>query len=100
MFFVASRRRHTRCALVTGVQTCALPSWQRRRARTGTGELITAVSTNAGLMRPAFFLPLFFLVKLVRGAFGARLVRRRSLAVSQNRIDQRQPEQEDRKSVA
>src|SRR3546814_294579 len=23
--FVASRRRHTRCALVTGVQTCALP---------------------------------------------------------------------------
>src|SRR3546814_14204614 len=25
MFFVASRRRHTRCALVTGVQTCALP---------------------------------------------------------------------------
>src|SRR3546814_10597616 len=24
-FFVASRRRHTRCALVTGVQTCALP---------------------------------------------------------------------------
>src|SRR3546814_7514766 len=23
-FFVASRRRHTRCALVTGVQTCAL----------------------------------------------------------------------------
>src|SRR3546814_20143902 len=24
-FFVASRRLHTRCALVTGVQTCALP---------------------------------------------------------------------------
>src|SRR3546814_17379277 len=24
-FFFASRRRHTRCALVTGVQTCALP---------------------------------------------------------------------------
>src|SRR3546814_3714818 len=28
-FFVfSSRRRHTRCALVTGVQTCALPIWQ------------------------------------------------------------------------
>src|SRR3546814_5351603 len=30
MFFFSSRRRHTRCALVTGVQTCALPifmSW-------------------------------------------------------------------------
>src|SRR3546814_4704670 len=25
MFFFSSRRRHTRCALVTGVQTCALP---------------------------------------------------------------------------
>src|SRR3546814_7296451 len=24
-FFVSSRRRHTRCSLVTGVQTCALP---------------------------------------------------------------------------
>src|SRR3546814_9678950 len=27
-FFVSSRRRHTRCALVTGVQTCALPILQ------------------------------------------------------------------------
>src|SRR3546814_18057235 len=25
MVFFSSRRRHTRCALVTGVQTCALP---------------------------------------------------------------------------
>src|SRR3546814_3388858 len=25
VFFYSSRRRHTRCALVTGVQTCALP---------------------------------------------------------------------------
>src|SRR3546814_15769464 len=25
IFFFACRRRHTRCALVTGVQTCALP---------------------------------------------------------------------------
>src|SRR3546814_9896943 len=40
-FFFSSRRRHTRCALVTGVQTCALPistcTSQRRptsRART------------------------------------------------------------------
>src|SRR3546814_10138394 len=27
-FFFASRRRHTRCALVTGVQTCALPIYK------------------------------------------------------------------------
>src|SRR3546814_955052 len=25
LFFVSSRRRHTSCSLVTGVQTCALP---------------------------------------------------------------------------
>src|SRR3546814_5711122 len=30
MFFFSSRRRHTRCALVTGVQTCALPIWLQR----------------------------------------------------------------------
>src|SRR3546814_2194186 len=29
-FFFSSRRRHTRCALVTGVQTCALPISIRR----------------------------------------------------------------------
>src|SRR3546814_3062056 len=29
MFVFSSRRRHTRCALVTGVQTCALPISQR-----------------------------------------------------------------------
>src|SRR3546814_20268482 len=27
VFFFSSRRRHTRFALVTGVQTCALPIW-------------------------------------------------------------------------
>src|SRR3546814_6546645 len=35
-FFFSSRRRHTRCALVTGVQTCALPIYRgeplRRRS--------------------------------------------------------------------
>src|SRR3546814_9408201 len=30
-FFFSSRRRHTRCALVTGVQTCALPILKRER---------------------------------------------------------------------
>src|SRR3546814_3019042 len=29
-FFLSSRRRHTRCALVTGVQTCALPISRQR----------------------------------------------------------------------
>src|SRR3546814_5954009 len=31
--FFSSRRRHTRCALVTGVQTCALPIWIERSDR-------------------------------------------------------------------
>src|SRR3546814_824514 len=31
-FFFSSRRRHTRCALVTGVQTCALPISRRCEA--------------------------------------------------------------------
>src|SRR3546814_2597888 len=40
LFFFSSRRRHTRCALVTGVQTCALPiSWKRR---SGGGCLVAA----------------------------------------------------------
>src|SRR3546814_5227195 len=29
LFFFSSRRLHTRCALVTGVQTCALPIFLR-----------------------------------------------------------------------
>src|SRR3546814_2844819 len=40
-FFFSSRRRHTSCALVTGVQTCALPIWSpplRKRGRTGKGD--------------------------------------------------------------
>src|SRR3546814_714611 len=32
-FFCSSRRRHTRCALVTGVQTCALPIYTRESLR-------------------------------------------------------------------
>src|SRR3546814_3961206 len=32
-FFFSSRRRHTRCALVTGVQTCALPIYDKRTVK-------------------------------------------------------------------
>src|SRR3546814_16074363 len=40
LFFFSSRRRHTRCALVTGVQTCALPiSTRGPRATTIRGVL-------------------------------------------------------------
>src|SRR3546814_5440385 len=36
-FFFSSRRRHTRCALVTGVQTCALPILPIGGTAIGTG---------------------------------------------------------------
>src|SRR3546814_3716740 len=32
-FLLSSRRRHTRCALVTGVQTCALPIYRKMTAQ-------------------------------------------------------------------
>src|SRR3546814_6862597 len=37
-FFFSSRRRHTRCALVTGVQTCALPIYHTSK---GAVRLLT-----------------------------------------------------------
>src|SRR3546814_5010466 len=37
LFFFSSRRRHTRCALVTGVQTCALPIYAVPEARLAPG---------------------------------------------------------------
>src|SRR3546814_6176523 len=44
-FFVfSSRRRHTRCALVTGVQTCALPI-SRQQITLGT---VTSVKVSDG----------------------------------------------------
>src|SRR3546814_11727123 len=39
-FFFSSRRRHTRCALVTGVQTCALPIYACRDAIGDYGDII------------------------------------------------------------
>src|SRR3546814_19604257 len=38
-FFFSSRRRHTRCALVTGVQTCALPILGNPKKTLQAGEL-------------------------------------------------------------
>src|SRR3546814_2667519 len=46
-FFFSSRRRHTRCALVTGVQTCALPICYR-----GPAVFIGEAKPNLGLAWP------------------------------------------------
>src|SRR3546814_2331922 len=45
-FFFSSRRRHTRCALVTGVQTCALPIYRQPERRPHHAE--TAERTDEG----------------------------------------------------
>src|SRR3546814_17952282 len=37
-FFFSSRRRHTRCALVTGVQTCALPIYKEGETNFGVND--------------------------------------------------------------
>src|SRR3546814_10282546 len=39
-FFFSSRRRHTRCALVTGVQTCALPISHENNSPTPTNVIL------------------------------------------------------------
>src|SRR3546814_7682947 len=46
-FFFSSRRRHTRCALVTGVQTCALPIYMLKAA-TREREVDAVVNTDTG----------------------------------------------------
>src|SRR3546814_5030201 len=47
-FFFSSRRRHTRCALVTGVQTCALPIYVLRTLRS-RGDARPVVLLTGGL---------------------------------------------------
>src|SRR3546814_8361841 len=49
-FFFSSRRRHTRCALVTGVQTCALPICE---AKTGSVDGLRRRRGRARDRRPS-----------------------------------------------
>src|SRR3546814_1722377 len=55
-FLCSSRRRHTRCALVTGVQTCALPICPATRHDGASidDRLDPAVRPNVVLMNPPF----------------------------------------------
>src|SRR3546814_192145 len=45
-FFFSSRRRHTRCALVTGVQTCALPIYTAYSTEAFIDELAEAAGKD------------------------------------------------------
>src|SRR3546814_1042838 len=46
-FFFSSRRRHTRCALVTGVQTCALPILSRGKLLDNLRRSLVPAATTA-----------------------------------------------------
>src|SRR3546814_15579757 len=46
VFFFSSRRRHTRCALVTGVQTCALPILSLQVSGAATSPALVLASTS------------------------------------------------------
>src|SRR3546814_16623104 len=58
VFFFSSRRRHTRCALVTGVQTCALPISDALAARAAKGQRTVLLALHLDKRvehhRPAF----------------------------------------------
>src|SRR3546814_8953875 len=64
--FCSSRRRHTRCALVTGVQTCALPishlpspSWGRDQAKLERGAKRAPLNQGSGTsMRGVSYVPI------------------------------------------
>src|SRR3546814_18448834 len=60
MFFFSSRRRHTRCALVTGVKTCALPIF--------IGGYYFQEKLHGGVAMPAsnIYLPIFFGVPIAQ----------------------------------
>src|SRR3546814_2423521 len=75
IFFFSSRRRHTRCALVTGVQTCALPIYHQRNH---DGEKHPAVNDMIETDSEIHAGP----VRNIDGAEGAN-------AIGDNRYDQR-----------
>src|SRR3546814_8786837 len=73
IFFFSSRRRHTRCALVTGVQTCALPilpdTGLVARDETGVGQVVEATLMDSGLALMTTAIPEY----LVNGELPPRL---------------------------
>src|SRR3546814_2610927 len=56
-FFMSSRRRHTRCALVTGVQTCALPIYSIRVDKSDTETRISPRPQKGSIQYRSLFLP-------------------------------------------
>src|SRR3546814_10470706 len=70
--FFSSRRRHTRCALVTGVQTCALPIFAAGVRLPLTGTVFVSVRDHD---KPQIVEPLRRLI-----GFGFRIIATRGTA--------------------
>src|SRR3546814_4691011 len=54
LFFFSSRRRHTRCALVTGVQTCALPISRTVRGLEAISASFPPIPSESIIKRPGY----------------------------------------------
>src|SRR3546814_2449730 len=67
IFFFSSRGRHTRCALVTGVQTCALPIFKDYPGGDEDDELVPARPGKAQAGFPVACIPAASLGRLARG---------------------------------
>src|SRR3546814_5332695 len=84
MLFFSSRRRHTRCALVTGVQTCALPiSEGISSARKAYYPMVDKVSAPDDLT-------VVFDLKYPSGAFIPALAIPYNFIYSKDKLDQDQ----------
>src|SRR3546814_1942957 len=55
LFCFSSRRRHTSCALVTGVQTCALPISTTSLADLGDCDLVIEAATEKEAVKREIF---------------------------------------------
>src|SRR3546814_2041532 len=81
VFFFSSRRRHTRCALVTGFQTCALPIYTHVPAdelarfpkQYDEGELVSAKGIAEGVENSKY------LIDTTRGRYILTLYEKREI---------------------
>src|SRR3546814_11655521 len=112
VLFFSSRRRHTRCALVTGVQTCALPISDTENELHKTGErlirnreMLAALEAELATVLPASDASLEKLSEIIpkrdRSRSGLEISERRSTLLDQrSKVDQQRQVQRPRSAEA